>query len=129
MTKTKKNGEKHTSEIVEVDYFDEHVIKITPSLLKNKLRKIWNPSTSITLLITLFMFTVALMGVLATADFKAVLGIPGDVWMALFLFISLFSFLAFIVIITVLCFRWKKNNLVTAEEFVDELIKDKNEKK
>jgi cytochrome bd-type quinol oxidase subunit 2 len=121
-----RNLKIQVSAMREVCHFDNCAISIAPSILENKLKKIWDPIKSFTSLGASFTFGVTLLAVLLTADFKS-MGFSGDTWRAFFLVLMVFSALFFIGDLVLLVWKWRVGNLVTVEKFVEKLKKDNNE--
>lgn len=121
-----KNEKKHINVMAEINHFDQYAIKIAPSILENKVKKIWNPTNSFTRLGTVFIFAISILMVLSSAEFKKTLNILGETWKAFFLMLFIIASLFFIIDAFLL---WlKRKNLVTAERFVGDLIKKDHQK-
>lgn len=121
-----KNFKIKVNAMREVCHFDNCAINITPSILENKLKKIWDPVRSFTSLGASFTFGITLLTVLLTADFKGI-GFSGDTWQAFFLMFAIASGLFFIGNLSLLIWKWKNGNLITTESLVEELKKDNRE--
>jgi len=111
-----------------IHHFDDCAIKISPSLLKNKLHS-WEAEVKSLFKMGIFLtgFLSVLPSVVTVDNYKEkTLGVSGNMWGAVLIFALTTFFVLFVVEGFKLFIKLRSGKFVTVDKFVEELIQDKN---